>query len=101
MILKKELGTVTLEKSDENVTGKMGLSFIYHSMKHFGLNDWIQEIFPKAKQRSNREETAEKKILAQKSPETGFSLTEALVSMGWSEAQDRPALDRLVFVSKF
>jgi hypothetical protein len=64
MILKKEMGTVTLEKSDENVTGKMGLSFIYHSMKHFGLNDLIREIFPKAKQRSNREETAEKKIFA-------------------------------------
>ncbi|MFH1428252.1 MAG: IS1380 family transposase [Candidatus Margulisiibacteriota bacterium] len=64
MILKKELGSVTLEKSDENVTGKIGLTFVYHSMKHFGLHELIKDIFPKAKQRSNREESPEKKILS-------------------------------------
>lgn len=64
MILKKELAGVTLEKSNENVTGKIGLSFVYHSMKHFGIQNSISELFPKVKQGSNREESVEKKVFA-------------------------------------
>ena len=42
MILAKELSQVTLEKAEENVTGKIGLSFVYHCMKDFGVEDDIQ-----------------------------------------------------------
>ncbi len=64
MILAKELSQVTLEKSEENVTGKTGLSFVYHCMKDFGLNDSINEVFSSFNKKSNREITPEKKIIA-------------------------------------
>ncbi|ETR65562.1 MAG: hypothetical protein OMM_06003 [Candidatus Magnetoglobus multicellularis str. Araruama] len=64
MILTKELSQVTLEKSEENVTSKTGLSFVYHSMKDFGLNDSINDIFSHYRKKSNREIEPEKKIIA-------------------------------------
>ncbi|MFC1595898.1 IS1380 family transposase [Candidatus Margulisiibacteriota bacterium] len=64
MILTKELSQVTLEKSEENVTGKTGLSFVYHCLKDFGLEDSICEKFSRASKKSNREISPEKKIIA-------------------------------------
>ena len=63
MRLTKKLAQVELKKSKEEVTGKIGLSFIAHCMEHFGLGKMIVEEHG-SKKASNREIGREKKILA-------------------------------------
>ena len=63
MILAGNLNRVTLKMSKEDVTGRMGLSFIEHSMRHYGLQEMIDEWMPKASG-SNREEKASRKVMA-------------------------------------
>lgn len=60
-MLTKSLSNVTLKKSQENVTSKIGLSWIAHCMKHFGLDATSNKIFPNLK--SNRARIAWDKIL--------------------------------------
>jgi hypothetical protein len=60
-MLTKSLSNVTLKKSQENITGKIGLSWIAHCMKHFGLEATSNKIFPNLK--SNRARSAWDKIL--------------------------------------
>lgn len=62
MILTKELNQVTLKKCEEGVSGKTGLSFIYHSLKHYGVDNWLTNIFGNTK-KSNREISAGRKIM--------------------------------------
>jgi len=62
MILTENLDRVTLEKSEANVTGKIGLSWVYHCMKHFGVEDILKRWFPGKK--SNREIEGYKKLMA-------------------------------------
>jgi hypothetical protein len=64
MILAKDLNQVTLEKSEENVTGKTGLSFVCHCLYHFGFDDYVNQAFKQSKKKSNREKPAKEKILA-------------------------------------
>lgn len=63
MRLTVNLSKVTLKKSKEDVTGKMGLSWLTHSMDHFGLEKIISDEYGE-KKRSNREVEAYKKIMA-------------------------------------
>ncbi|MCK5179919.1 MAG: hypothetical protein KAR32_10345 [Candidatus Omnitrophica bacterium] len=63
MRLTVNLSKVTLKKSKEAVTGKMGLSWLTHSMDHFGLEKIISDEYGE-KKRSNREVEAYKKIMA-------------------------------------
>jgi hypothetical protein len=62
MILPKNLANVTLKKIEEPITGKIGLSWIYHCMKHFGLNKMVEQAFDVSKN-SNREIPAWEKIM--------------------------------------
>lgn len=61
MILTENINTATLKKTEETVTGKIGLSWIYHCMKHFGVEDMLKSIFPGKK--SNREIEGDKKVM--------------------------------------
>ena len=63
MRLTKKLAQVEIKKSEEEVTGKIGLSFIAHCMEHFGLGRMIIEEHGK-KKASNREIARGKKIMA-------------------------------------
>ena len=63
MRLTKNLSKVELKMSKEAVTGKMGLSWLTHSMNHFGLKMIISDEHGD-KKRSNREIAAHKKIMA-------------------------------------
>lgn len=63
MRLTVNLSKVTLKKSKEDVTGKIGLSWLIHSMNHFGIEKMILDEYGD-KKRSNREINAEKKIMA-------------------------------------
>jgi len=57
-----DFSQVKLERSDENVTGKIGLSWIVHSLKHFGMEDMIRRFEEEPK--SNREIKKNRKIIA-------------------------------------
>jgi len=63
MRLTVNLSKVTLKKSKEDVTGKIGLSWLVHSMSHFGLEGIISDEYGD-KKRSNREIGAHKKVMA-------------------------------------
>lgn len=63
MILNGKLDQVTLKMSKEDVTGRMGLSWIEHSMRHFGLQQMIDKRMPR-ESGSNREELASRKVMA-------------------------------------
>jgi len=54
---------VELKKSKEDVTGKIGLSWLTHSMSHFGIEGIISDEYG-GKKKSNREIGAYKKIMA-------------------------------------
>lgn len=62
-MLSGKLNQVTLKKSAEDVTGRMGLSFIEHSMKHYGLQGIIDERMP-VHVESNREIAGSRKVMA-------------------------------------
>jgi hypothetical protein len=63
MILSGKLNQVTLKMSKEDVTGRMGLSFIEHSMRHYGLQEMIDERMPVSGD-SNREIAGSRKVMA-------------------------------------
>jgi len=62
MIITQNYASVTLEKTEQNVQGNMGLSWTFQSMKHFGLEKIINNKFPKKK--SNSEIPAWNKIMS-------------------------------------
>ncbi len=63
MRLAINLSKVTLKMSQESVTGKMGLSWLTHSMEHFGVRKMIVDEYGQ-KKKSNCEIDAYRKILA-------------------------------------
>jgi len=63
MIIPKNLNQVTLKKVEAEVTGKMGLSWVNHCMKHYGLEETIEKHCPR-ESGSNREIAASRKIIA-------------------------------------
>ena len=63
MILNGKLNQVTLKMSSEDVTGRMGLSWIEHSMRHFGLPEMLDRRMP-VSGASNREIVASRKVMA-------------------------------------
>lgn len=62
-MLPKELNRVTLKKSEENVTGKMGLSWIGHCLRDYGFTAIIDKHYSE-KRNSNRQIEASRKIEA-------------------------------------
>lgn len=62
MLLGK-MDQVTLKKSEEDVTGRMGLSWIEHSMRHYGLHEILDRRMPVSGE-SNREIVASRKLMA-------------------------------------
>ena len=63
MILNGKLDQVTLKMSQEDVTGRMGLSWIEHSLRHFGLQAMLDRRMP-VRGTSNREIAASLKVMA-------------------------------------
>jgi hypothetical protein len=63
MILVGNLNRVTLKMAKEDVTGRMGLSFIEHSMRHYGLHEMVDKWMPR-ESGSNREEVGSRKVMA-------------------------------------
>lgn len=63
MMLLGKMDQVTLKKSEEDVTGRMGLSFIEHSMRHYGLHEMLDRRMPVSGD-SNREIAASRKVMA-------------------------------------
>ena len=63
MMLHGKMSQVTLKKSDEDVTGRMGIGWIRHSMEHFGLEEMIDRRCP-MEGVSNREISASRKVMA-------------------------------------
>src|SRR3990167_2346724 len=61
MNLTINLSKVELKKSKDAVTGKMGLSWLVHVMKDFGVNQMISDEYEK---RSNRETDCFNKIMS-------------------------------------
>jgi hypothetical protein len=61
MKLANNLSKVELKKSEDTVTGKMGLSWLTHAMKDFGVEKIISDEYEKG---SNREIEYFKKIMA-------------------------------------
>jgi hypothetical protein len=62
MKLTQYFNQVDLEKTSQNITGKVGITWLYHAMKEFGVNDIIINHFPKRK--SNKEINVVSKIMA-------------------------------------
>jgi len=60
-MIPKNLNIVTLKRTEENVTGRMGLGWIGHSLKDFGLEKIIKQRY-KGKHKSNRQIKASRKI---------------------------------------
>jgi hypothetical protein len=63
MMLLGKMDQVTLKKSEEDVTGRMGLSWIEHSMRHYGLHEILDRRMPVSGE-SNREIVASRKLMA-------------------------------------
>lgn len=63
MILTGKLNQVTLKMSREDVTGRMGLSWIGHMLQHFGMEEMIERWSPR-ESGSNREIAASRKVMA-------------------------------------
>ena len=61
MIIAQNYASITIKKTEQNVQGNMGLSWTYQSMKHFGLEEIINNKYPKKK--SNSEISAWNKIM--------------------------------------
>jgi len=62
MLLGK-MNQVTLKVSSEDVTGRMGLSWVRHCMKQFGVEKIIDRLSPR-ESGSNREIAASRKVMA-------------------------------------
>jgi hypothetical protein len=63
MKIANNLFRVTLKKSEEAVTGRMGLGWMVESLRHFGLKKLIVDEH-RGKKNSNREKDAYEKIMA-------------------------------------
>ena len=63
MMLLGEMNQVTLKKSTEDVTGRMGLGWVAHGMSHFGLDEILDRRLPVGGE-SNREIPARRKVMA-------------------------------------
>lgn len=63
MILHGKLNQVTLKKSEADVTGRMGLSWVDHSMRHYGLYGMLNKHLGIEKH-SNREIIGSRKVMA-------------------------------------
>jgi hypothetical protein len=63
MMLLGKMDQVTLKKSEEDVSGRMGLSWIEHSMRHYGLHGMLDRRMPVSGE-SNREIAASRKVMA-------------------------------------
>lgn len=63
MKITNNLYKVELKKSEEAVTGRMGLGWLVECLRHFGLREMVIDEFDQEK-RSNREKGAYEKILA-------------------------------------
>ena len=61
-MIAKKAGQILIEKTEENVTGKVGLHWIYESMRHMGLKERIKYRF--RVKRNHRSKTAWEKISA-------------------------------------
>ena len=62
MKLTKNMSQVELKKSKEDVTARMGLSFVEHCLRHYGLAEMVKKIFSDERG-SNREIEAYRKIM--------------------------------------
>lgn len=62
MILQGNLSQVTLKKAEANISGRIGLGFVDHSMRQFGLHALLDRLLAK-KGTSNRELRASEKIV--------------------------------------
>ena len=62
MKIANNLSKVTIKKSKEAVTGKIGLGWMADSMRHFGLKKMVTDEYQQEK-RSNRQKEAYEKIL--------------------------------------
>jgi len=62
-MLTGKMDQVTLKMSKEDVTGRMGLSWIEHSMRHYGLQKILDRRMPMSGE-SNREIMASRKVMA-------------------------------------
>jgi len=62
-MITKELNSVTLKKTEENVTGKMGLSWIGHCLRDYGFTAIMDRHYSR-KRNSNRQIEASRKIEA-------------------------------------
>ncbi len=62
-MITKELNRVTLKKSEENVTGRMGLSWIGHCLRDYGFTAIINKFYS-GRRNSNRQIEASRKIEA-------------------------------------
>lgn len=62
MKLTKNLSKVELKRSKDSVTGKMGLSWVVHSLEHYGFKKMVEDEYG-LKKKSNREISAYKKIV--------------------------------------
>jgi hypothetical protein len=63
MKILKNYSKIELKSDKNGITGRMGLGWIVQSMRHFGLERLIKEIYPK-RYASNRQIEASRKILA-------------------------------------
>jgi hypothetical protein len=63
MRLTKKMAQVTIKKSEEEVTGKMGLSFVAHCLEHFGLERMVVDEYGRQK-KGNREIAIYEKMMA-------------------------------------
>lgn len=63
MMLLGKMDQVTLKKSEEDVTGRMGLSWIEHGMRHYRLHEMLDRRMP-VRGTSNREIVASRKVMA-------------------------------------
>lgn len=63
MKIANNLSKVTLKKSEEGVTSRMGLVWMAESMKHFGMKKMVSVEYDGSKN-SNREKSAYEKILS-------------------------------------
>ena len=63
MKIANNLSKVTLKKSEENITGRIGLGWMAQSLTHFGLKGMITNEHGE-RRRSNREKGAYEKIMA-------------------------------------
>lgn len=45
-MIPKNLNQVTLKRTSDGITGRMGLSWVAHSLKHYGVEEIIDRHFP-------------------------------------------------------